>query len=247
MSNTRLLKSVVLACMAFAVALSGCTSNDESVGVGGAEVELTLQTPPGSNTEIINTIQADWKCAGNDPFTGVPRPPEMEMINVSTTEGDNPTDPKNRAGILSVRGQPVGDCHYDFVAVSEDMTDGAPNVECQGSLDITIQRDVNQDFLVTMVCIRQNQLGGGDFDALFDECPQIKNVVISPTSQVVGGDINVRTQGYDPDGDDVEVQVLLTNCSCAVLPTNTTVIKSCDDENEVCEEAFNTVVACRSA
>ncbi|MGB5696283.1 MAG: hypothetical protein WBM46_11560, partial [Polyangiales bacterium] len=119
MSLTRLAGSALLSCAAFAVALTGCSSEQSEAGIGNVDMAVTLATPPSGPNEQIDTVDVSFYCEGIDPVLGVPRPPQSSpeafTINTSTSQGP---EPKNTIGLFEKQGLPAGPCHFDFSAVS---------------------------------------------------------------------------------------------------------------------------------
>ncbi len=67
MSLTRLAGSALLSCAAFAVALTGCSSEQSEAGIGNVDMAVTLATPPSGPNEQIDTVDVSFYCEGSRP------------------------------------------------------------------------------------------------------------------------------------------------------------------------------------
>ena len=97
-------------------------------------------TLPPSPTRQVDQVVVTISCDGDDPL--IPNPPgvpfptnsdwptETLLVNVSTSEGNNPLDPKPTVGIFKKEGLPPGNCRVRPHAVSNDG-----NTTCDGHMD----------------------------------------------------------------------------------------------------------------
>jgi len=96
-------------------------------------------------------------CDGIDPITGLPWPSETFDVNVGTSEGNDPTDPKDTLGIFKKEGLPEGNCTVTIVAVSDDGT-----MQCAGQMvDIPVVAGPTNTFVTIVInCITDARYGG---------------------------------------------------------------------------------------
>jgi hypothetical protein len=236
MSLTRLAGSALLSCAAFAVALTGCSSEQSEAGIGNVDMAVTLATPPSGPNEQIDTVDVSFYCEGIDPVLGVPRPPQSSpeafTINTSTSQGP---EPKNTIGLFEKQGLPAGPCHFDFSAVSN-----SGNTECTGKLTLVVATNATTSGEVVLACIHTPRYGGVRPDGTFNQCAEYRQILVSPTTQAIGNLVDVRTEVYDPDGDPVTVQVTTAGACGNVQSSNGTTAASCTTVSG-CEAVVNTV------
>ncbi|NNK43399.1 MAG: hypothetical protein HKP46_12210, partial [Myxococcales bacterium] len=201
LSQKRLLSSAMLTCAAFAVTLAGCTSDQgEPPGIGSVDMEVTLATPPAGPNEQIDQVNVSFWCEGTDPVLGVPRPPqsapETFTINTSTSQGP---EPYNTIGLFEKQGIPAGNCHFTYTATSN-----TGNTECTGEASpVTVVTDQTTSFEVVLACIHSPRYGGVRSDGSFNQCAEYRQILVTPTTQSIGNLIDIATEVYDPDGDEV--------------------------------------------
>ena len=231
--------TVLLATAAsFAVALPGCTSDQTQSpeGIGSVDMTVTLATPPSGPNEQIDTVNVSLFCEGIDPVLGVPRPaqssPETFTINVSTSQGP---EPYNTIGLFEKQGLPAGPCHFEFFAVSN-----TGNTECTGKLSVVINTDSTTPGEVVLACIHTPRYGGVRSDGSFNQCAEYRQILLSPTTQAIGNLVDVRTEVYDPDGDDVTVAVQTAGVCGNVATIGSDTAASCETVSG-CEAVVNTV------
>jgi hypothetical protein len=238
MSQTRLASSFVLTCAAFAVALSGCSSDQTqgAEGVGNVGMEVTLGTPPAGPNEQIDAVDVSFYCDGIDPVLGVPRPPQSSpeefTINTSTSQGP---EPKNTIGLFEKQGLPAGNCYFSFAAASN-----TGNTQCTGELTVAVQTGQTTEGTVVLACIHTPRYGGVRGDGTFNQCAEYRQILVTPTWQAIGNLVDVRTEVYDPDGDDVTVGVQAVGACSNVEFSNGDTAASCETVSG-CEAVVNTV------
>ena len=234
MSFTRFASSVALTCAALAVALPGCSSDQPEPGVGNLDMAVTLAQPPSGPNEQIDTVDVSLYCEGIDPILGSPRPPmsapEKFTINVATSQGP---EPKNTIGLLEKQGLPAGKCVLTFNAVSN-----TGNTECNGEIEVMIQTDQTEDTEVVLACIHTPRYGGLRTDGTFNQCAEYRQILVTPTTQSIGNLVDVATEVYDPDGDEVTVGVQAVG-ACSNVVGNFGSAASCGLGE--CETVVNTV------
>ena len=187
-----------------AAAFAGCTSDQsEPAGIGNVDMTVTLATPPSGPNEQIDDVFVSLYCDGIDPVLGVPRPPQSTpeefTINVATTEG---SEPYNTFGFFEKQGLPAGKCTFTFLAESN-----TGNTTCTGKLEVMVATDATTDGEVVLACIHTPRYGGVRGDGSFNQCAEYRQILVTPTTQSIGNLVDVRTEVYDPDGDDVTVEV----------------------------------------
>ena len=204
-----------LTCAAFALALGGCTSDGASTG----GIEATLSLDAGATTKQIDTVTVTVSCDGTDPITGLPWPSETFDVDVSTSEGNNPLDPKNTLGVFKKEGLPAGNCTVTLTAVSDD---GA--MQCGGQMtNISVVAGRDNTFVTIVVnCITDARYGSIGVNGEFNQCLEYSQIIASPTTQSAGSDVNVDIWCYDPDGDQTGLAAILfvTAASVGANPTN---------------------------
>jgi len=238
LTRTRLASSAVLTCTALAVALAGCSSDQsEPPGIGNVDMEVTLATPPAGPNEQIDEIFVSFYCDGNDPVLGVPRPPmsnpETFTINTATSQGP---EPYNTIGLFEKQGLPAGNCHFTYTATSN-----SGNTECTGEASpVLVVTDQTTSFEVVLACIHTPRYGGVRSDGSFNQCAEYRQILVTPTTQAIGNLVDVRTEVYDPDGDDVTVGVQAVGACSNVEFSNGDTAASCETVSG-CDAVVNTV------
>jgi exo-beta-1,3-glucanase (GH17 family) len=223
-----------------ASALAGCSSSSDQsespAGIGNVDMAVTLATPPSGPNEQIDTVDVSFYCEGIDPVLGVPRPaqssPETFTINTSTSQGP---EPYNTIGLFEKQGLPAGPCHFDFFAVSN-----TGNTECTGELTLVVSTDMTTSFEVVLACIHTPRYGGVRSDGSFNQCAEYRQILVTPTTQAIGNLVDVRTEVYDPDGDDVTVGVQAVGACSNVEFSNGDTAASCETVSG-CDAVVNTV------
>jgi len=238
MSQSRLASSFVLTCAAFAAALSGCSSDQTqgAEGIGNVGMTVTLATPPSGPNEQIDAVDVSFYCDGVDPVLGVPRPPQSspETFTINTSASQGP-EPKNTIGLLEKQGLPAGDCYFSFAAVSN-----TGNTECTGEVTVAIASDETTQSEVVLACIHTPRYGGLRTDGTFNQCGEYRDILVTPTTLAIGNLVDVRTEVYDPDGDDVTVAVQAVGACGDVMSANGDTAASCETVSG-CEAVVNTV------
>ena len=237
MSITRFASQAVLTCAVLAAALAGCaTSDPPSEGIGNVDMTVTLATPPSGPNEQIDTVDVSFYCEGIDPVLGVPRPPQSSpetfSINTSTSQGP---EPKNTIGLFEKQGLPAGPCHFDFSAVSN-----TGNTECTGELTLSVATNATSQGEVVLACIHTPRYGGTRADGTFNQCAEYRQILVTPTTQSIGNLVDIRTEVYDPDGDEVAVSVQTAGACGNVGTANGNTAASCETVSD-CEAVVNTV------
>ncbi|MBW1758426.1 MAG: hypothetical protein JRJ80_19970, partial [Deltaproteobacteria bacterium] len=238
MSLTRFTRSVVLTCAAVAVALPGCASDQSqgAEGVGNVDMTVTLATPPSGPNEQIDAINVSFYCDGIDPVLGVPRPPQSSpetfTINTSASQG---AEPKNTIGLFEKQGLPAGPCHFSFAAESN-----TGNTQCTGELTLAVMSDMTTGGEVILDCIHTPRYGGVRTDGTFNQCAEYRQILVTPTWLAIGNLVDVRTEVYDPDGDEVTVAVQAVGACGNVMSANGDTAASCETVSG-CEAVVNTV------
>ncbi len=227
----------MLTCAALAVALAGCSSEQsEPAGIGNVDMTVTLATPPSGPNEQIDEVNVSLWCAGIDPVLGVPRPPqsspEMFTINTSTSQGP---EPKNTIGLFEKQGLPAGPCTFMFTAASN-----TGNTECTGELTVVVNTNATTVGEVVLACIHTPRYGGVRADGTFNQCAEYRQILVTPTTQSIGNLVDVRTEVYDPDGDEVTVGVQAVGACGNVQSSNGNTAASCETVSG-CEAVANTV------
>jgi hypothetical protein len=187
---------VLLPCaaLAFAFAFAGCAS--DQARTGGIEATLTLDAD--ATVKHITTVAVTIECDGIDPITGLPWPSETFDVNVNTSEGNDPTDPKDSLGVFKKEGLPEGNCTVTITAVSDDGT-----MQCGGQMaDILVTAGPTNTFVTIVInCITDARYGGIGGGGEFNQCAEYSQIIVSPTTQSTGGDpVDVQVWCYDPDG-----------------------------------------------
>ena len=197
------LRTPTLTTMALAFLASCATDSTPPPGIGSVEMEVTLATPPAGPNEQIDAVDVSLWCDGVDPVLGVPRPPQAnpEQFTVNTATSQGP-EPYNTIGLLEKQGLPQGNCYFEFYAISN-----SGNTECTGELTVAITTDQTTQSEVVLACIHQPRYGGVRTDGTFNQCAEYRQILVTPTTQAIGNLIDVATEVYDPDGDDVTVSV----------------------------------------
>ena len=238
MSQSRLASSFVLTCAAFAAALSGCSSDQTqgAEGIGNVGMTVTLATPPSGPNEQIDAVDVSFYCDGVDPVLGVPRPPQSspETFTINTSASQGP-EPKNTIGLLEKQGLPAGDCYFSFAAVSN-----TGNTECTGEVTVAIASDETTQSEVVLACIHTPRYGGVRTDGTFNQCAEYRQILVTPTWLAIGNLVDVRTEVYDPDGDEVTVAVQAVGACGNVQSANGDMAASCETVSG-CEAVVNTV------
>ena len=238
MSITRITSSAVLACMAIAMTLAGCSSDQSqgAEGIGNVDMTVTLATPPAGPNEQIDAVNVSLWCEGVDPVLGVPRPPqsapETFTINTSTSQGP---EPYNTIGLFEKQGLPAGDCHFSFTAVSN-----TGNTECTGELTVAVATDATTTGEVVLACIHTPRYGGVRGDGTFNQCAEYRQILVTPTTQSIGNLVDIRTEVYDPDGDEVTVAVQTAGACGNVATNGSATAPSCETVSG-CQAVVNTV------
>jgi hypothetical protein len=208
---------LLLACTALAFAFAGCTS--DQANTGGIDASLTLDAD--AVVKHITTVTVTIDCDGIDPITGLPWPSETFDVNVNTSEGNDPTDPKDSLGVFKKEGLPEGNCTVTITAVSDDGT-----MTCAGQLvDIAVVAGPTNTFVTVIInCITDARYGGIGVDGEFNQCSEYSQIIVSPTTQSTGGEaVDVQIWCYDPDGsiDDPLAAVLFITAASSVDPNPT--------------------------
>ena len=236
MSFTRFASSAALTCAALAVALPGCSSDQPEPGIGNLDMAVTLATPPAGPNEQIDTVDVELYCDGIDPVLGVPRPPQSDpetfSINVATSQGP---EPYNTIGLLEKQGLPAGNCYLSFNAVSN-----TGNTECTGEITVPIVTDQTAQSEVVLACIHTPRYGGLRTDGTFNQCAEYRQILVTPTTQSIGNLVDIATEVYDPDGDDVTVEVTTSGACGNVATIGSDTAASCELVSG-CEVVTNTV------
>ena len=237
MRPSRFIRSILLMLTAMAVTAAGCSSDQsQPEGIGSVDMRVTLATPPSGPNEQIDEVAVTLWCDGVDPVLGVPRPPqsspEQFTINVSTSQGP---EPYNTIGLLEKQGLPAGNCFFTFSAVSN-----TGNTECTGDLQVQIQTDETTQSEVVLACIHTPRYGGVRTDGTFNQCAEYRQILVTPTTQSIGNLVDVATEVYDPDGDDVTVGVQAVGACSNVEFSNGDTAASCETVSG-CEAVVNTV------
>ena len=238
-SLTRYASSVVLTCAALAVTLAGCSTDttQDTSGIGSVDMTVTLATPPAGPNEQIDAVEVSFWCEGTDPVLGVPRPPQSNpetfTINTATSQGP---EPYNTIGLFEKQGIPAGPCHFFYTAVSN-----TGNTECTGEASpVMVMTNQTTSFEVVLACIHTPRYGGVRSDGTFNQCAEYRQVLVSPTTQAIGNLVDVATEVYDPDGDDVTVSVQGVGACSNVQYTNGQTAASCETVSG-CDAVLSTV------
>ncbi|MBW1904898.1 MAG: DUF3604 domain-containing protein [Deltaproteobacteria bacterium] len=205
---------ILLPCAALAVAFAGCASDQSRTG--GIDATLTLDAD--ATIKHITTVAVTIDCDGIDPITGLPWPSETFDVNVNTSEGNDPTDPKDSLGVFKKEGLPEGNCTVTITAVSDDGT-----MQCGGQMaEILVTAGPTNTFVTIVInCITDARYGGIGVGGEFNQCAEYSQIIVSPTTQSTGGDpVDVQVWCYDPDGgiDSPEVTVLFITAASSVDP-----------------------------
>jgi hypothetical protein len=185
---------MLLPCVALAFAFAGCAA--DQAHTGGIDASLTLDAD--AVVKHITTATVTIQCAGIDPITGLPWPSETFDVNLDTSEGNDPTDPKDSLGVFKKEGLPEGLCTVTITAVSDDGT-----MNCGGQMvDIPVIAGPDNTFVTIIInCITDARYGGIGVEGEFNQCAEYSQIVVSPTTQSTGGDpVDVQVWCYDPDG-----------------------------------------------
>jgi hypothetical protein len=215
---------LLLACAFMTMSVAGCAS--DGTPRGGIEAALTLD--PDALVTPFAEIGVLSVCSGVDPLTGLPRPNEVFLVNVSTSEGTNPLEPKPTIGIFKREGLPEGSCTMYVGGVSDDET-----TTCVGFMaGIPVVAGPDNTFVtIVLSCISDARHGGIAGEGKFNQCMEVGHIVVSPTTQSVGDDINIDLWCYDPDGDDGQYFVLfVTEASYNANPGNLAAWQHCGPE-----------------
>jgi len=205
----------LLTCVVLTVAIAACGSSD-GPQTGGIEAALTLDAD--AVVKHITTVTVTIDCDGIDPITGLPWPSETFDVNVNTSEGNDPTDPKDSLGVFKKEGLPAGNCTVTIVAVSDDGT-----MQCAGQLvDIPVVAQAANTFVTIVInCITDARYGGIGVSGEFNQCSEYSQIIVSPTTASSGGDpVDVQVWCYDPDGgiDSPQVAILFITAASSVDP-----------------------------
>jgi exo-beta-1,3-glucanase (GH17 family) len=199
-------------------------------------MEVTLATPPSGPNEQIDTVDVSFYCDGVDPVLGVPRPPQSSpeefTINTATSQGP---EPKNTIGLFEKQGLPAGNCYFSFAAASN-----TGNTQCTGELTVAVVTNETTDGTVVLACIHTPRYGGVRGDGTFNQCAEYRQILVTPTTQAIGNLVDVATQVYDPDGDEVTVAVQAVGACGNVMSSNGNTAASCETVSG-CETVLNTV------
>ena len=237
MSLTRFTGSVVLTFATLAVAVAGCSSEQSPpAGVGNLDMEVTLATPPSGPNEQLDNVDVSLWCDGIDPVLGVARPPQSNpetfSINVSTSQGPEPYNP---IGLLEKQGLPAGNCYLSFSAVSN-----SGNTVCTGDIVVQVATNQTTQSEVVLACIHEPRFGGIRTDGSFNQCAEYRQILVTPTTQSIGNLVDVVTEVYDPDGDDVQVSVQGVGACSNVQYSNGDTAASCETVSG-CDTVVSTV------
>ena len=137
---------------------------------------------------------------------------------MNTSEGNDPTDPKDTMGVFKKEGLPEGLCTVTITAVSDDGT-----MTCGGQMvDIPVVAGPDNTFVTIIInCITDARYGGIGVSGEFNQCSEYSQIIVSPTTQSTGGDpVDVQIWCYDPDGgiDDPLAAVLFITAASSVDP-----------------------------
>ena len=212
-------QALALACAAFAFA--GC--GPEQTNTGGIEATLTLDAD--AVEKHYTNIGVAIVCHGLDPITGLPWPTEIFAVNLSTSEGNDPTDPKDTLGLFKKEGLPEGNCDILIGGPSDDHT-----MHCGGFMsNIPVVAGPDNTFVTIVInCITEARYGGIGTTGEFNQCMEYSQITVSPTTQSVGNDIDVDIWCYDPDSDDGFAYILfVTAASVAANPSNASLWVEC--------------------
>jgi len=226
--------SIALSCAMLAFAFGGCTSSD-SAKTGGIEAQITL-TQHEDTEQKISEVTVTISCDGDDPLKpnlpNVPFPTasdwetETHTVNVATSEGNNPFDPKPTVGIFKKEGLPPGTCDVQLHAVSDDGT-----TTCDGHMDnIPVDPGPQNTFRTIIVnCTSEARYGGIGINGEFNRCGEFEQIIVSPTSQTEGFDVDVAVECHDPDGDSMLADIrFVTMASYMANMMDPTMWLTCD-------------------
>ncbi|MBW2160165.1 MAG: hypothetical protein JRH14_09410, partial [Deltaproteobacteria bacterium] len=173
---------------------------------------------------------------GIDPVLGVPRPPQSspETFTINTSASQGP-EPKNTIGLFEKQGLPAGPCHFSFAAESN-----TGNTQCTGELTLAVMSDMTTGGEVILDCIHTPRYGGVRTDGTFNQCAEYRQILVTPTWLAIGNLVDVRTEVYDPDGDEVTVAVQAVGACGNVMSANGDTAASCETVSG-CEAVVNTV------
>ena len=197
------------------MAIAACGSSD-GPPTGGIDAALTLDAD--AVVKHISTVTVTIDCDGIDPITGLPWPTETFDVNVATSEGNDPTDPKDSLGVFKKEGLPEGNCTVTISAVSDDGT-----MTCGGQMvDIPVVAGPDNTFVTIIInCITDARYGGIGVSGEFNQCSEYSQIIVSPTTASSGGDpVDVQIWCYDPDGgiDSPLAAVLFITAASSVDP-----------------------------
>jgi len=206
------------------MSIAGCAS--DGAPSGGIEVALTVDT--GEDLKPFAELGVLLLCSGVDPVTGVPRPNQVFTVNVSTSEGTAPLNPSETIGVFKQEGIPEGNCALYVGGVSDDGT-----MRCVGyapAVPVVAGPD-NTFVTIPLGCITDARTGGIAGEGKFNQCMEHSQILVSPSTQQVGDDINIDLWCYDPDGDDGQYLVLfVTEASYNANPGNLAAWQDCGPE-----------------
>jgi hypothetical protein len=100
--------------------------------------------------------------------------------------------------------------------------------------------DQTTSFEVVLACIHTPRYGGVRSDGSFNQCAEYRQILVTPTTQAIGNLVDVRTEVYDPDGDDVTVGVQAVGACSNVEFSNGDTAASCETVSG-CDAVVNTV------
>ena len=124
----------------------------------------------------------------------ITRDGEMVSTGIVDVRGLGPTTP------IQVTGLEVGDEYtLTFTATSEDGS-----VSCNGSTDFEVQSNEVTDLYVYLRCTRPATTGSRRPNGEFNFCAQVEQVVVSPSTAEIGGEIALSATAWDIEGDPVE-------------------------------------------
>jgi hypothetical protein len=207
---------MLFVCVALTVIIAECTSDQQAYtdGIGGIEITLTLDA--GALVAHFTTATVTMQCDGVDPITGLPWPSETFDVNLSTSEGNDPTDPKDSLGVFKKEGLPEGLCTVTITAISDDGT-----VRCGGqATDIPVTAGPDStEVTIVFACIADELYGGILGSGEFNQCAEYSQIIVSPTTQSTGGDpVDVDIWCYDPNRDDALATVVFITAASSVDP-----------------------------
>jgi hypothetical protein len=215
---------LLLACVAMTMSIAGCASD----GGPSGGIEATLTLDDGVDLKPFAELGVLLLCSGIDPVTGLPRPNQLFTVNVSTSEGLDPLDPSRTMGIFKQEGIPEGNCTAYVGGNSDDGT-----MTCVGHMpSIPVVAGPDNTFVtISLSCTSDARTGGIAGEGKFNQCMEHSQILVSPSAQQVGDDINIDLWCYDPDGDDGQYFVLfVTEASYNANPGNAAAWQDCGPE-----------------